>query len=259
MKKHRWWMIALSIVSAFILILLGKEIGSGLVASAETSDEFVFYFPLIAKNHPPITLGDAWTGDIDRQPKDNYYFDDTITYVSRGMNHFDEATDVHLNWVQENDCGSTEIFTDTVSLTPGEWTHAYTSTVPSCEGIYTNTVTMVFGSFTTSLVTNFEASIPSVELTDAWTGDESQNPKDAFFFGDPISYVAEGISNEAETISVDITWEQENACGVSEIYTTTLSLASGPWTHIYTSTVPDCAGRVFQPFPLHRDHPAIGK
>ena len=241
MKQNRRWVIALSIVFALVLISLVVFFGKGLVASAVTSDGTIYYFPIVAKNSPTVILGEAWTGDLSRQPKDTYYFDDPITYVSRGINSFDEAKVVNLSWIQENDCGTTEIFTDTVNLLPGEWTHTYTSTVPSCAGTYTNTVHMISGNLSSSLTTTFEALIPPVELTDAWTGDLTQQPKDAFFFGDPISYIAEGVNHQGQTISVDLSWIQETLCGVSKIYTTTFNIPPGSWSHVYSSTVPTCA------------------
>jgi photosystem II stability/assembly factor-like uncharacterized protein len=241
MKKNRQWVLALSIIAAFFLISLGIFLGRGLVASAETSNGTTYYFPIIAKNYPAVTLREAWTGDLNRQPKDIYYFNDPITYVSSGMNSFDEVKTVNLSWVQKNACGSTEIFTDMVNLPPGEWTHVFTNTVPSCSGTFTNTFAMISGNKTSSIAANFDAFIHPIELTSVWTGDQNQQPKDAFFFGDPISYIAEGVNNQAQIISVDFRWEQESLCGVSEIFSDTLNLAPGSWMHVYTSTVPTCA------------------
>jgi len=244
MIKNRWWMITLSIVSAFILILLGRELSKGLVASAATSDSTVFYFPIVMKNYTAVSMNAALTGDLNRQPKDEYYIDDPITYISSGVNNISETVSVNLNWIQTNNCGTTEIFTDSVNLHFGEWTHAYTSTIPVCAGTYTNTVTMIYGDYSKSLVTIFEVLIPPVELTDAWTGDGDQQAQDVFFFGDPISYITEGINNLGITTTVDLSWIEDGPCGSSEIYSDTLYLSSGVWMHVYTSTAPSCAGTI---------------
>ncbi|MFH1636276.1 MAG: glycoside hydrolase domain-containing protein [Chloroflexota bacterium] len=156
------------------LITLAAFLLSGIATShpAEESDNLLtraapasyppppssVYLPLINKNsgRPVVEVTHAWTSDPSGQAKTTFIAGDPVYYHAEGINHLDEVASADLIWSQESPCGTSNIYSDILSLPPGNWTHIYSDTVPACIGTYTSTAQTTGNNYTSSLSTNFD-------------------------------------------------------------------------------------------------------
>lgn len=138
--------------------LLGES-----VFAYEESVGTTFYFPIFPSIGKPrgVELMDAWMADSLGQEQDNFYLGDTIQYKSAGENTLDETSNVNLTWLVDGPCGTTEVFSDTLSLPPGAWEHTHSDVTPKCSGTLTATVQIDEAGFTSTLTTPFKVDLPS--------------------------------------------------------------------------------------------------
>ncbi len=140
---------------------------------AENADSgTTHYFPLIfsSGSSTEIELTSAWTSDAEGQPQDIFYLGDTIQYISGGENHLDEAASVELIWSQEGPCGTTEIYSDTLSLPAGTWQHTHNEFTPGCIGDYIGKVIIDHVGYSSTLTTTFQVHLPSQVITNTQHG-----------------------------------------------------------------------------------------
>jgi hypothetical protein len=157
------------------------------INTLENDTSFQLYLPLINASDPipAIELTNAWTVDEIGRETNSFTPGENIDYYSSGTNGDDNPTQVSLSWSQDGPCGSTTIYSDTVSLESGEWEHSYSGIVPDCIGVYTNTVTINENGFESSISTKFlvkssstvilgsgqafdRCYLPSLELMQSW-------------------------------------------------------------------------------------------
>jgi len=126
-----------------------------------------FYLPSILSGSG---LGDvfptsAWTGDAGGL-RDAYLAGESIRYVTNGVNLESNPGLIYLRWTHTDACGSSVIYTDTVSVNPGNWEHIFSSTVPDCQGVTTNTVEVTDRFKIMNLTTNYVVFPSSAVVVD---------------------------------------------------------------------------------------------
>ena len=107
------------------------------------------FMPLVmgSMQVPYVTLIDAWTEDESGSAVNRFAPDDSAIYLASGTNSNGGDIQANINWTQESPCGITTIYSDTVSLSPGEWEHSFSEIIPDCTGHYTNTVRVNHNGF----------------------------------------------------------------------------------------------------------------
>jgi photosystem II stability/assembly factor-like uncharacterized protein len=119
------------------------------------------YLPIVVSEElSTIALINVWQEDLSGSIVNKVAPGDFVRYFASGTNINENATQANLNWTQESPCGITTIFSDTVSLSPGEWEHSFSEIIPDCTGHYTNTVRINHNGFESMLSTQFEVSLP---------------------------------------------------------------------------------------------------
>jgi hypothetical protein len=129
MKNSRllWFGISFTLLIAFVILALpGRSL-----------EPFGGFLPLVLKGYWtfPLGLTSAWTADVSAIPATDFLGGETIQYHGSGVNRSDQGIDVEQSWLLNNYCGETQIYTDTVTLEPGDWTSVITQTVPACSGV----------------------------------------------------------------------------------------------------------------------------
>jgi hypothetical protein len=119
--------------------------------------------------------------------------------VKYWINGFSDATkDIKVNytWNQTGPCGSTLVYSDTLTLSPGVWNFSHTGTTPTCVGTYTNVAEITIDEHTAIHTTTFhvmdtssqivvgdnihgfeKCGLPSVEQMEIW---KQHSPYDVF-------------------------------------------------------------------------------
>jgi len=126
-RRRLWFGISLALLLTTVL----------LVNPGRSLDPLGVSLPMTLKGYLPFPLGltSAWTADAAATPTADFTGGDEIQYYGSGTNSGDQALPVDLSWMLNNYCGETQIYTDTVTLQPGEWTEVITQTAPACSGV----------------------------------------------------------------------------------------------------------------------------
>jgi hypothetical protein len=125
---------------------------------------------VMGKGMPSIELQKAWTTTPQNVLQSAYLVSSSLQYHLSGKNNHDTPLQADLTWTQQASCGPTAVFTDTVSLPPGEWEQSHLAAAPDCTGIITSTVEIVHRAITYTLNTQFAVNTPSVIIVDNHQG-----------------------------------------------------------------------------------------
>jgi hypothetical protein len=129
------------------------------------------YAPLIGDNIglSPIELNQVWIADGKGSPQDAFLSNNEMRFYSQGYSRV--LTDsIRLKWDQSGPCGSNQVFSGTVQVTPGAWQTYLSSSAPSCIGIYTNTLAFSYKHYTSTLSADFVVNPPSQVIIGAHQG-----------------------------------------------------------------------------------------
>ncbi|MBN2147650.1 MAG: DUF1906 domain-containing protein [Anaerolineales bacterium] len=128
-------------VGLLALVCLGAWFAALRVGYSQQAQDWLLYLPYLLRGQPvdDITLTDIWTADGQANRTDQFTSGEAIVYYAAGQNTSERTRDVDLAWMLESPCGASTIYTDTLSLSSGNWTTAFTQTVPACSGVYTYT------------------------------------------------------------------------------------------------------------------------
>ena len=205
---------AAALLLGWILLQPGRE-----AHSASAAATFSIQLPLLLK--PPSVLNvqgfAASLADANGNNRIAFMPGEQMRYTASGTNVSSISGTLQLSWTQGSACSSTQVFSQTLALPPGAWTHVYTTTVPNCPGRITHTavITDAFLGASVSLPTvvnppsivavdtrqGFDrCTLPSISQMQAWwdsspyavhnmyLGGESffcdQNPLDAYWVQD---------------------------------------------------------------------------
>jgi len=159
------------LIDIFESLLDNGRAGKTVYANAGNSTSEVF-LPVILKAHDAsdVELTDFWTSDTDDNLQELFYLGDEIKYVTNGVNNLAQTTTVDLSWSQSGPCGITEIFSDSLSLSPGNWQHSFNQVTPECSGSYLDTVQLDYLGYTSTLTTTFEVHLSSQVVTSTLQG-----------------------------------------------------------------------------------------
>ena len=126
-RRLLWLGLFLALLLAFV----------SLAAPGRAVDPLGVSLPMTFKGYLPfpLSLKDAWTTDAAATPTANFTGGEAIQYHGSGINSSNQPISVDRSWTLNNYCGETQIYTDTVSLDPGDWTTAITQTAPACSGV----------------------------------------------------------------------------------------------------------------------------
>ncbi len=129
------------------------------------------FAPLIANNiglHA-IELDQVWIADGKGNPQDAFLSNSQMRLYSLGYSRM--VTDsIHLAWDQMGPCGSSQVFSGTVQVSPGSWQNYVSTTAPACIGVYTNTLQFTHRHYTDTLSTEFVVNLPSQVIIGAHQG-----------------------------------------------------------------------------------------
>jgi len=170
------WLAVLLIVGNATSRAAGLERGSDITHTSSDARQalqsgrlapeapYIVYLPsLIRWDTPPmVTLTSARTGDANGNEQTLFLPGDTIRYSASGRNNYPIHVTITLSWEQENPCGINQVFSETLSLPPGDWQHATTGVIPNCPGIYTSTARVTNTVQTASLAILDVINPPSI-------------------------------------------------------------------------------------------------
>ena len=141
------------------------ETGENLFEPGARLNTYHNYIPLVINSTeylPKLEIIDAWVTDVYGVPQYNFQASEQFQYWASGSNNFTETKEVSLRWIQSGPCGESLVFSDTVSLDPGEWQHIYPSATPDCSGVFTPTIQITYETITTTKSTQYTISQESV-------------------------------------------------------------------------------------------------
>jgi photosystem II stability/assembly factor-like uncharacterized protein len=175
---------SLWLVSALALLLIFTTVPGHSGAHAEASSGGVqpgqaaqtitptpaasLYMPLMrVYKTPEVVLLKAWTSETLDGKLQAFLQSMPMLYQTSGLNNLGSPAKIGLNWQQSGMCSSgqiyndTQIFSDTVTIQPGEWSHFIDDIhSPSCTGIFTATASMAYTNTNTSLALRFVVNEP---------------------------------------------------------------------------------------------------
>lgn len=123
------------------------------------------YLPAIFNTDTSVDLTSIWTADQQGGARAAFNPRQAISLYASGDNHNATEVPALITWRQSNECGDSQVISDTVSLSIGSWTQSYTSTLPDCLGVYTATVQVEYRERAMALGTNFVVNYPSAVAT----------------------------------------------------------------------------------------------
>ncbi len=83
---------------------------------------------------------------------------------------------------------------------------------------------------------------PEVEMLNAWTSDPSGGKLQAFLQGAPMYYQTSGVNHLAQPVDIGLEWQQSGPCSAGQVFSSTISIPSGNWSHHVQGTAPGCTG-----------------
>jgi len=123
------------------------------------------YLPAIFNTDTTVDLTSIWTADQQGGARAAFNPRQAISLYASGDNHNATEVPALITWRQSDECGGSQVISDTVSLSIGSWTQSYTSTLPDCLGVYTATVQVEYRERAMALDTNFVVNYPSAVAT----------------------------------------------------------------------------------------------
>ena len=136
------------------------------------SQPYDVYLPILYRweTPPMVTITTARTGDANGNERTLFLPGEPVRYTAGGRNNYPVSVTITLRWEQENPCGTNLVFSDTLTIPPGDWQHTTSSTIPSCPGIYTSTARVSNGMQTNSLAVLDVVNPPSIVQTNNQQG-----------------------------------------------------------------------------------------
>jgi hypothetical protein len=119
------------------------------------------YLPLIYDPLPfDVELLDAWTADYSGDDLLGFHPDENMQYWASGINHKTDPVTFTLQWTQNDPCSSGEsdirqIYSDTISVEPGDWEHFFPSKSPNCSGVFSPIVKLTNNGINQTHLTEF--------------------------------------------------------------------------------------------------------
>jgi len=137
----------------------GPAVESTPNSTGSSSQLYYAYFPMVTNSTQIIVeILDAWTSDLEGNERVAFQTGAEMQYWVSGTNNFVEQTQVSLQWNQTGPCGASLVYSDTVTLDPGDWQHAYPYLAPDCSGVFTPTVQVDYKTQAPTLSTQFIVS-----------------------------------------------------------------------------------------------------
>ncbi len=81
-------------------------------------------------------------------------------YQTSGVNHLAQPVDIGLEWQQSGPCSAGQVFSSTISIPSGNWSHHVQGTAPGCTGVFTATASMSYTATNDSLAPRFVVNDP---------------------------------------------------------------------------------------------------
>jgi hypothetical protein len=147
-----------------IVLLVLAPFRGAFSQSEGMESESQILLQLVLNDYPPNLITDIWVGNAGGYERGAFRPADEIQYIVVGENPYDEQISADLQWDQVGPCGSTQVFTATLSLEPGLWVHTHTATAPDCLGTYTNTAELMYGIFPSTRTTIFDVVTYTSEI-----------------------------------------------------------------------------------------------
>ncbi len=155
--------LVLSLLLAGVLLASGAPLlqAAGQNA-AEEPPTWKLYLPLVGLNFQTenLELTTAWVGRTAETASQAFLPAEAVYFVAELENSYFQTQTLALDWQLDGPCGD-RVFTATLALTATHWQQVFTDTLPACEGVFTNTVSLVHQQITTTLVTHFVINQPS--------------------------------------------------------------------------------------------------
>jgi hypothetical protein len=150
----------LLLIFIFSSALIG---GVGLAAEKSFTDAEIF-LPVVAKPLPEPQLTDIWSEDANSIRNTTFIPGEAVEYWIRGYNNVGGNVEVDYTWNQSGPCGSTLVYSDTITLSPGNWSFSHASVAPTCVGTYTNVAEITIESHTSIHMTTFQVMDTSSQI-----------------------------------------------------------------------------------------------
>ena len=152
------WIVVLVVLAVII------PFGGAFSQTENTEVNNSIYLPLVTNQKPPVVLTDIWVGNASGYARSAYRPGDEVRFIIVGENPSDAQTNVDLQWDQVGPCGSTQIYSKTLTVESGLWVNSVAGTALDCLGTYTNTVQFAHNHLTSTLTTTFEVVNYSSEI-----------------------------------------------------------------------------------------------
>jgi photosystem II stability/assembly factor-like uncharacterized protein len=154
MKARRLYWFAIGLALLLTPLLLASPASTQDPQGVHLNMIFNRYLPF------PLALTSAWTTDAAATPTAEFTGGEPIQYHASGAVSGDQPIQVDRAWTLNNYCGETLVYTDTVSLDPGDWTAAITQTLPACSGVSNYTFQATFDERPLEITTPFTVTNP---------------------------------------------------------------------------------------------------
>lgn len=142
---------------------LDKQPTQTRTTSSPNAAQTRFYLPFVYKveDLPPVELLSTRTENVMGITRSAFLQGDEIRYISRMINRTGSNVMVDLKWFQSSPCDEGWMFDQKIELVPGESEHTFSSTTPSCLGIFRSTVVENYLGFSYSIEQQFLNTLPS--------------------------------------------------------------------------------------------------
>jgi len=157
----------LLLIFIFSSTLIG---GTGFAAENSLTESQIF-LPVIAKPLPEPELTEIWGEDANSIRNTTFIPGETVEYWIRGYNNAGGNIEVEYTWNQSGPCGSTLVYSDTITLSPGNWSFSHPGLAPTCVGTYTNVAEISIESHTSMQMTTFQVMDTNSQIVVTDEGD----------------------------------------------------------------------------------------
>jgi hypothetical protein len=152
-----------------LILIIGSAliIGMGIAASqaeAQATTETQLFLPITFLPKPKPEFTDIWLEDGLGIRNTTYRPGETAEYWIRGFSDATKNIEVHYTWNQTGPCGSTLVYSDTITLPPGAWSFSHTGALPTCVGTYTNVAEITIEDHTATHMTTFQIMDTSSQI-----------------------------------------------------------------------------------------------
>ena len=154
MKVRRLLWFGLGLALLFTPLLLASPVRS--------LDTISVPLPMVVKGYLPfpLSLSGAWTADAEATPTVDFTGGEPVQYHASGSVSGNQPIQVDRAWTLSNYCGETQVYADSVSLDPGNWTTAITQPAPACSGVSDYTFQAAFDERPLTITTPFTVTNP---------------------------------------------------------------------------------------------------